>query len=101
MTTSRYWDLEEDKVLWEAMREHGSLTKEQIPLLVPRKTLNQCRNRIKQLRSQGGPTIRSRPHNWSAEDDQKLLELVVDETICILTLALIPLQHAIRLFIFL
>ena len=80
MTTSRYWDIEEDKVLWEAMKEHGSLTREQISLLVPRKTLNQCRYRIKQLKSQGGPAIRSRPHNWSADDDKKLLKLVDDET---------------------
>ena len=60
--------------------EHGCLTKEQISLLVPRKTLDQCRNRIKQLRSQGGPTVRSRPHSWSAEDDKKLLKLISDET---------------------
>ena len=80
MITSRYWDIEEDKVLWEAMKEHGHLTKEQITLLVPRKTLNQCQNRVKQLRSQGGPTVRSRPHSWSAEDNQKFLKLVGDET---------------------
>ena len=80
MITSRYWDIEEDKALWEAIKEHGRLTEEQISLLVPRKTLNQCRYRITQLRSKGGPAVRSRPHNWSAEDNQKFLKLVGDET---------------------
>ena len=63
------------------MTEYGRLTEEQISLLVPRKTVGQYRRWMKQLKSQRGPVVRKlQSHQWSSEDDKKLLKLVNDET---------------------
>ena len=76
------WLLEEDEVLWNAMKEYEHLTTDQLSTLLPQRKPANSRRRIRLLKHHDGPVSCSsvRPHVWSEKDDQELLRLVADET---------------------